>query len=98
MPAPTAAELPLEEPPGVLVVSNGLRVGPGLTKANSVVTVFPTMSAPARRNASTDAESNPVSLLSKIGLPNLVGMSRVWITSFIPIGIPSTGESGVPEA
>ena len=61
---------PLDEPP-VLVVSNGLRVGPGLTKANSVVTDFPTMSAPARRSASTDAESNPVSLFSKIGLPNL---------------------------
>ena len=51
MPAPTAAPLPLDEPPGVRAVSQGLRAGPGLAKANSVVTVFPTIAAPALRNA-----------------------------------------------
>ena len=47
MPHATAAAEPLDDPPGVRVVSNGLRVGPERPIANSVVTVLPTTTAPA---------------------------------------------------
>ena len=57
MPHATAAADPLDEPPGVRVVSNGFRVGPERPIANSVVTVFPTMTAPAWRSAATHAAS-----------------------------------------
>src|SRR5205809_530198 len=54
----TAAADPLDEPPGVRVVSNGLRVAPDRPIANSVVTVLPMMTAPARRSAATQAASD----------------------------------------
>src|SRR5262249_45980989 len=57
MPLPTAAPEPLLEPPGVHAVSQGLRVPAGCVAANSVVTVLPTMTAPASRNAATVAAS-----------------------------------------
>src|SRR2546430_1163467 len=47
MPATTAAAEPLLDPPGVRRKSCGLRVPRGSVEANSVVTVFPTMTAPA---------------------------------------------------
>src|SRR5437868_6939352 len=59
MPAATAAAEPPLDPPGVLVVSHGLRVGPktGLSVApfqpNSGVLVLPSMIAPARCRRST---------------------------------------------
>ena len=46
-PAATAAAEPLEEPPGVCAKFLGFRVNPGSDIANSVVTVFPTITAPA---------------------------------------------------
>jgi hypothetical protein len=57
MPHATAAADPLEDPPGVRTVSNGLRVGPDRPIANSVVTVLPTMTAPRWRSAITQAAS-----------------------------------------
>src|SRR6202008_2939553 len=48
--APAAAE-PLLDPPGVRLGSCGLRVPRGCVAANSVVTVLPTITAPAARNA-----------------------------------------------
>src|SRR5207245_9759470 len=45
--AATAAADPLDEPPGVWAGSYGLRVLPGVRVANSVVTVFPMITAPA---------------------------------------------------
>src|SRR5262247_4540115 len=50
MPAATAAADPLEEPPGVCSGLCGLRVLPGEKYANSVVTVFPMITAPAARS------------------------------------------------
>ena len=96
IPAPTAAEVPLEEPPGVACGSKGLVVGPGLTKANSVVTVLPKITPPASLKAFTEAVSRFVSRPLKIGLPSSVGMSRVWSTSLIPRGIPSITERDLP--
>ncbi len=57
MPAATAAAEPLDEPPGVWAALRGLVVGPGENVANSVVTVLPTMIAPARRDSATLAAS-----------------------------------------
>ena len=51
-----AAE-PLLDPPGVRVGSQGLRVRDGCDEANSVVTVFPSTTAPASRSAATAAQS-----------------------------------------
>ena len=58
MPHATAAADPLDDPPGVRVVSHGFFVGPDRPIANSVVTVLPTMTAPAWRRAATEAASN----------------------------------------
>ena len=60
MPEPTAAAEPLLDPPGVRVRSQGLCVLPGTVAANSVVTVLPTMTAPASRKATTLAASRPL--------------------------------------
>ena len=57
MPAATAAAEPLLEPPGVRAGSSGLRVPRGSVAANSVVTVLPTMTAPAARKATMLAAS-----------------------------------------
>lgn len=57
MPAATPAAEPLLEPPGVRCKSHGLRAG--CVAANSVVTVLPTITAPASRKAATVAASRP---------------------------------------
>ena len=57
MPAATAAAEPLEEPPGVRLPSTGLRVRVGWNRANSVDSVLPRTSAPARRSAATTSAS-----------------------------------------
>ena len=57
MPAATPAAEPLDEPPGVRRRSCGLRVPRGSVAANSVVTVLPTITAPASRSATTLAPS-----------------------------------------
>ena len=57
IPSATAAADPLEEPPGVRPASRGFVVGPGWNRANSVVTVLPTTSAPAERSRRTTSAS-----------------------------------------
>ena len=52
-----AAAEPADEPPGVWAVFHGFRVGAGSRYANSVVTVLPTMIAPAARSRATAVES-----------------------------------------
>ena len=56
-PAATPAADPDDDPPGVKAVLCGLRVLPGVNQANSVVTVFPEMVAPAARNMLTNEAS-----------------------------------------
>src|SRR5262249_30141908 len=97
MPPPTAAAVPLDEPPGVRVRSCGLVVGPELPMANSVVTVLPMITAPALRSACTHAASCPDCQLAKIGLFICVGMSAVAMMSLIATGQPSTHDSGRPD-
>src|SRR5436305_386572 len=97
MPAPTAADEPLDEPPGVRFGSWGFWVlCQGWVAANSVVVVLPRMMAPASRSAWTLAESRRVSWPSHIGEPWPVGMSAVSMMSLMAIGMPSIGDSGLP--
>src|SRR5215470_4765310 len=72
-PAATAAAEPLLDPPGVRARSQGLRVPRGSVAANSVVTVFPRMTAPASRKAATAAASRPEHQPSNNGEPIPVG-------------------------
>ena len=54
IPTATAAAEPLDEPPGVRSRFQGLRVGGGSIQANWVVTVLPTITAPAVRSSADD--------------------------------------------
>src|ERR1700689_5930651 len=96
MPAATEAADPLDEPPGVCATFHGLRVPGGADAANSVVTVLPMMTAPASRNARTDAASFSERQPEKSGEPISVGMSTVSMMSLMPTGMPSMADSGLP--
>ncbi len=72
-PTATAAAEPLLEPPGVRVRSHGLRVPRGCIHANSVVTVLPTITAPASRSAATLAASRSLRKPANSGEPFSVG-------------------------
>ena len=97
MPAATPAAEPLLDPPGVRRRSCGLRVPRGSVAANSVVTVLPTITAPASRNATTLAASRSERQPTNSGEPFSVGMSTVSMMSLMPIGMPSICESGLPS-
>ena len=84
MPAATAAAEPLLDPPGVRRRSCGLRVPRGSVEANSVVTVLPTMTAPASRSAATLAPSRSERQPANSGEPFSVGMSAVSMMSLMP--------------
>src|ERR1700724_3255617 len=75
IPTATAAAEPLDEPPGVWATFHGLRVPRGSDAANSVVTVLPMMTAPASRNARTQAASCCERQPAYSGEPISVGMS-----------------------
>ena len=98
MPAATDAAEPLDEPPGVRAVSQGLRVPRGSDAANSVVTVLPMMTAPASRSARTQAASFSERQPANSAEPISVGMSTVSIMSLMPTGIPSIGETRLAGA
>ena len=68
----------------------------GLVAANSVVTVLPTITAPAARSATTLAASRSERQPSKSGEPISVGKSAVSMMSLMPTGMPSIGDSGLP--
>src|SRR6266545_1117936 len=97
MPTATAAAEPLLEPPGVRSRSHGLRVPRGNVEANSLVTVLPTMTAPASRSATTLAASRSDRKPANSGEPFSVGMSIVSMMSLMPNGMPSIGDSGRPS-
>src|SRR5580704_13600660 len=96
MPAATEAAEPLDEPPGVCAVFQGLRVPRGSDAANSVVTVLPRMTAPASRSARTQAASFSERQPEKSSEPISVGISTVSIMSLMPTGMPSMADSGLP--
>src|ERR1041385_4050990 len=97
MPAPTAADEPLDEPPGVRFGSCGVwGLCHGWVAGSSGVVVLPRRMAPASRSACTLAESRRDSWPSHIGEPWPVGMSAVSMMSLMAIGMPSIGDSGLP--
>src|SRR5262249_19612134 len=96
IPAATAAAEPLEEPPGVWAGLCGLRVLPGSRVANSVVTVFPMITAPAARSMATTAASREGVRPAWSTEPFSVGMSAVSMMSFTPTGTPWSGPIGRP--
>ena len=96
IPAATAAADPDDEPPGVRSGSCGLRVLPGLKYANSVVTVLPTITAPAARNFETTVASLRGRRPASRGEPHSVGQSAVSMMSLTATGTPCSGPIGRP--
>src|SRR5258707_11813730 len=96
MPQATPAAEPLDEPPGVWSRFQGLRVPRGSDAANSVVTVLPTITAPAARSAATQAASFSERQPANSGEPIWVGISAVLLVSLMPIRLRALGGSGVP--
>lgn len=90
-PAATAAAEPLEEPPGVWAGRCGLRVGPGWKYANSVVTVLPSGTAPARRSRSTSQASSATIRPWRSTEPHSVGNPATSMMSLTPNGMPRKG-------
>src|SRR5262249_22654785 len=86
----TAAAEPLDEPPGVRARSCGLRVVPGCRLANSVVTVLPSSTPPARRVSATQAASRLSPRPRWIRVPPSVGEATVSVMSLAPNGPPAT--------
>jgi hypothetical protein len=104
MPVAAATAAPPEEPPGVLVGSQGLRVMPVSAESvtpfqpNSGVVVRPTSTAPASRSRATDGASwsqGPAG--STVFDPRSVGQPRASTRSFTEVGTPSIGLSGRPS-
>ena len=103
MPAATAAAVPPDEPPGVLLKSHGLRVMPlrgelvSPLQPNSGVAVLPSSTAPAsRRRAVTGASTSHAWWASTVWLPRSVGQPWVRIRSLIDAGTPSSAPVAVP--
>src|SRR5208337_1039952 len=72
MPQATAAAEPLDEPPGVRSMFQGLRVTGGSIQAKGVVTVLPRMIAPAARKRATTAASLGSEFPSQPAIPHVV--------------------------
>src|SRR5207244_3670195 len=98
MPVATAAAEPLEDPPGVCAGLCGFRVLPGARTANSVVTVSPTITAPAARSIATTLASRDGVRPAQSTDPFSVGMSSVSMMSLRPTGTPCRGPTGCPES
>ena len=103
MPAATAAAVPPEDPPGVLLKSQGLRVMPvsgelvSPLQPNSGVVVLPSSTAPASRSrAVAGASTSQGCFGSTVRLPRSVGQPRVRIRSLIEVGTPSSTPQGRP--
>src|SRR5258708_34073086 len=88
-PPATAAAEPLLDPPGVCAGLCGLRVGPGEKYANSVVTDFPTISAPAPLSLETLSASGPCSSSVGSALPARVVNPSTWKISLTPANSPN---------
>ncbi len=102
-PAATAPALPPLDPPGVFVVSHGLRATPKalvrvkLSVPNSGAAVLPTGTAPAARMRATFTESastGPRPLNASD--PCEVGMPAQSSRSFTPKGTPASGPGSSP--
>src|SRR5580692_10352640 len=103
-PAAPAAPAPDDEPPAVNSGFHGLRVmpcsgqSPGDFQPNSVVVVFPTITAPAAFNPTTLGASSAAGVGSVVRLPRRVGNPATSTRSFTVQGTPSSSPSGRPAA
>ena len=102
-PAAKAAPAPPLEPPGVRVVSQGLRQGsPNLfsvvpDKPNSGVLVLPRMMAPAALTRSTTTESYSGARSRNNADPKVVVIPWVSSRSFTEMGMPCSGPQDSPR-
>src|SRR5437764_11013790 len=93
----TAALDPPPEPPGVLVRSHGLRLGPNAECsvddpiANSSMLVLPRTTMPAARIRSTIVASYGGTQPSRMREPAVVGTPLVTMTSLSASGTPASG-------
>src|ERR1700730_11097754 len=94
IPAAPAAPDPLGEPPGECAALWGLVVGPAFAIAYSVVTVVPTMTAPASRKRRTTVESDEGTRLPWIGVPQMHRMPATSTVSFTAAGMPCKSPQG----
>ncbi len=103
-PAAIAAAVPPEDPPGVRVGSQGLRLMPvsgelvSALHPNSGVVVLPNIAAPASRRRATDGASASHGWSGLIArLPRRVGQPLVHRMSLMVVGTPSTAPTGDPS-
>ena len=102
MPRTTAAAAPPEEPPGVMRVSQGLRVTPvnGLSvtafQPNSGMVVLPMMIAPCSRSRATAGASCAAGAAGVSFEPKRAGMPATRRLSLMPTGTPSIRPRGAP--
>ena len=102
-PAATLAAAPALDPPGVFARFHGLRVMPvsGLSptalQPNSLVVVFPTMTAPALRTRSTAGASSAATLSAADFDPNVHRTPSIAIRSLTEIGSPCSRPGGSPS-
>ncbi len=102
MPRIAAATAPLDEPPGVLRVSHGLRVIPvnGLSptafQPNSGIAVLPMTIAPCSRSRATAGASCGDGSADTSFDPNRAGMPATSRLSLMPTGTPSSMPAGAP--
>ncbi len=103
-PPDTATPEPPDEPPGVRVASQGLRVTPqrGLVVkpawANSGVVVLPITMAPAAHNRSTIRAERSGTVSPELQEPSVVRWPAVGVRSLIATGTPCSGPSARPSA
>ncbi len=103
IPAATATAVPPDEPPGVRVGSQGLRVRPNRSDSvkgnspNSGMFVRPTITAPAARSRSATAPSR-AETTSFARPPYVVTVPATSFSSLIATGTPCSGPRSSPRA
>src|SRR5947209_9089942 len=102
-PAAAAAAAPLDEPPGVLLRSHGLRVSAWKLERleesmpKSGMDVFEKITAPASRRRATGGASSDASVSVVARVPSGTGTPFEAMFSLTVTGIPSSGLRGRPS-
>src|SRR4051794_21390598 len=99
MRAATAAAVPPDEPPGILVVSYGFFTGPAnddrlvlvIPNASSCMLALPITIAPASSSFCSEGAFRVGRAFRSAGVPAEVGMSAVLMLSLTMMGRPASG-------